>query len=74
MKLGLYMATQWPEGADIGQETANLCEQACAAKDNGFKTIMVGQHFLTDPLQMVQVELLIARPGSFGKGKQAGLN
>lgn len=61
MKLGLYMATQWPKGANVGQEIANLCEQARAAKDNGFETIMVGQHFLTEPLQMVQAEPLIAR-------------
>lgn len=46
MKLGLYMATQWPKGADIGQEIANLCEQTCAARDNGFESILIGQHFL----------------------------
>ena len=27
MKLGLYMATQWREGADLGPELANLIEQ-----------------------------------------------
>ena len=27
MKLGLYMATQWRQGADLGPELANLIEQ-----------------------------------------------
>ena len=27
MKLGLYMATQWRQGADLGPELLNLIEQ-----------------------------------------------
>ena len=73
MKLGLYMATQWPKGADIGQEIANLCEQTRAAKDNGFETILIGQHFLTEPLQMVQAEPLIARLAGEGTGLELGI-
>ena len=73
MKLGLYMATQWPKGADIGQEIANLCEQTRAAKNNGFETIMVGQHFLTEPLQMVQAEPLIARLAGEATGLELGI-
>ena len=73
MKLGLYMATQWPKGADIGQEVTNLCEQTRAAKDNGFETIMVGQHFLTEPLQMIQAEPLIARLAGEGTGLELGI-
>lgn len=73
MKLGMYMATQWPKGADIGQEIAHLCEQARAAKDNGFETIMIGQHFLTEPLQMVQAEPLIARLSGEATGLELGI-
>ena len=34
MKIGLYMATQWPAGADLGGEMANLIEQTRVAKAN----------------------------------------
>src|SRR5258708_5114885 len=54
MKIGLYMATQWREGADLGRETANLVEQTRVAKANGFASVMVGQHLVSRPLQMFQ--------------------
>ncbi|MCA8926670.1 MAG: LLM class flavin-dependent oxidoreductase [Alphaproteobacteria bacterium] len=73
MKLGLYMATQWPKGAEIGPEIAHLCEQARAARDNGFETVMVGQHFLTEPLQMLQAEPLIARLAGEATGLELGI-
>ena len=46
MKIGLYMATQWREGADLARETNNLVEQARVARANGFASLMVGQHFV----------------------------
>lgn len=73
MKIGLYMATQWPSGADLGQEMANLCEQTRVAKDNGFGSILVGQHFLSEPLQMIQAEPLLARLAAEGEGMRFGI-
>ena len=73
MKLGLYMATQWPGDADLGMEITNLCEQTRAARDNGFASIFVGQHFLSDPLQMIQAEPLIARLAAEGPGMTFGI-
>jgi len=61
MKIGLYMATQWREGADLGPETANLVEQTRVAKANGFASVMVGQHLVSRPLQMFQAIPLLAR-------------
>jgi alkanesulfonate monooxygenase SsuD/methylene tetrahydromethanopterin reductase-like flavin-dependent oxidoreductase (luciferase family) len=61
MKIGLYMATQWREGADLSSETANLVDQARAIKANGFASLMVGQHFVSSPLQMFQAIPLLAR-------------
>src|SRR5258706_2477594 len=61
MKIGLYMATQWREGADLGRETANLVEQTRVAKANGFASVMVGQHLVSRPLQMFQAIPLLAR-------------
>jgi len=73
MKIGLYMATQWPQGADLGQEMANLCEQTRAAKENGFASVLVGQHFLSEPLQMIQAEPLLARLVVEGEGMEFGI-
>ncbi len=73
MKIGLYMATQWPSGADLGLEVANLCEQTRVAHDSGFSSIFVGQHFLSDPLQMIQSEPLIARLAAERQGMTFGI-
>src|SRR5258708_36289652 len=61
MRIGLYRATQWREGADLGRETANLVEQTRVAKANGFASVMVGQHLVSRPLQMLQAIPLLAR-------------
>ncbi|MBM86498.1 MAG: hypothetical protein CMM47_10810 [Rhodospirillaceae bacterium] len=73
MKIGLYMATQWPNGADLTHEVDNLCEQARAAKEAGFASIFVGQHFLSEPLKMIQAEPLIARLAAEADGLEFGI-
>lgn len=72
MKLGLYMATQWREGADLGPELANLVEQTRAAKASGLVSLMVGQHFLSSPLQMFQAMPLLARLAAEADGMRLG--
>ena len=73
MGIGLFMATQWPANADLNLEMANLCEQTRLAKDQGFSSVMVGQHFLSEPLQMIQAEPLIARLAAEGEGMTFGI-
>jgi alkanesulfonate monooxygenase SsuD/methylene tetrahydromethanopterin reductase-like flavin-dependent oxidoreductase (luciferase family) len=72
MKIGLYMATQWRAGADLARETANLVEQARAVKANGFASLMVGQHFVSEPLQMFQAIPLLARLTAEAEGLMIG--
>jgi alkanesulfonate monooxygenase SsuD/methylene tetrahydromethanopterin reductase-like flavin-dependent oxidoreductase (luciferase family) len=72
MKIGLYMATQWREGADLGPELANLIEQVRAARASGFASLMVGQHFLSKPLQMFQATPLLARLAAEAEGMTLG--
>ncbi len=72
MKLGLYMATQWREGADLGPELENLIEQTRAAKTSGLASLMVGQHFVSSPLQMFQAMPLLARLAAEAKGMMLG--
>jgi alkanesulfonate monooxygenase SsuD/methylene tetrahydromethanopterin reductase-like flavin-dependent oxidoreductase (luciferase family) len=72
MKIGLYMATQWREGADLGPETANLVEQVRVAKANGLASVMVGQHLVSRPLQMFQAIPLLARLAAESEGMLIG--
>ncbi len=73
MRFGLFMATQWPEGADLTNEISNLCQQTRVAQENGFSSVMVGQHFLSEPLQMIQAEPLVARLAVEAEGMTFGL-
>jgi alkanesulfonate monooxygenase SsuD/methylene tetrahydromethanopterin reductase-like flavin-dependent oxidoreductase (luciferase family) len=72
MNLGLYMATQWRQGADLGPELANLLEQTRAAKASGLASLMVGQHFVSSPLQMFQAMPLLARLAAEAEGMRLG--
>ncbi len=72
MKLGLYMATQWRQGADLGPELANLIAQTRAAKASGLTSLMVGQHFVSSPLQMFQAMPLLARLAAEADGMRLG--
>src|SRR5258708_34272862 len=72
MKLGLYMATQWRQGADLGPELKNLIEQTRVAKASGLASLMVGQHFVSSPLQMFQAMPLLARLAAEADGMMLG--
>jgi alkanesulfonate monooxygenase SsuD/methylene tetrahydromethanopterin reductase-like flavin-dependent oxidoreductase (luciferase family) len=72
MKLGLYMATQWRQGADLGPELKNLLEQVRVAKASGLASLMVGQHFVSSPLQMFQAMPLLARLAAEAEGMRLG--
>ncbi|SJZ33830.1 Flavin-dependent oxidoreductase, luciferase family (includes alkanesulfonate monooxygenase SsuD and methylene tetrahydromethanopterin reductase) [Enhydrobacter aerosaccus] len=72
MKLGLYMATQWRQGADLGPELANLIEQTRVARASGLASLMVGQHFVSSPLQMFQAMPLLARLAAEADGMMLG--
>jgi alkanesulfonate monooxygenase SsuD/methylene tetrahydromethanopterin reductase-like flavin-dependent oxidoreductase (luciferase family) len=72
MKLGLYMATQWRQGADLGPELANLIEQVRVARASGLTSLMVGQHFVSSPLQMFQAMPLLARLAAEAEGMRLG--
>lgn len=72
MKLGLYMATQWRQGADLGPELKNLIEQVRVSKASGLASLMVGQHFVSSPLQMFQAMPLLARLAAEADGMRLG--
>ncbi|MEL0018560.1 MAG: LLM class flavin-dependent oxidoreductase [Rickettsiales bacterium] len=72
MKFGLYISTQWPEGADISSEMDNMMEQVRVARDSGFSSVWMGQHYLVAPMQMMQTMPLLARLAAEGEGMTFG--
>ena len=57
----------------MGWEMCIRDRQTRVAKQNGFSSIMVGQHFLSEPLQMIQAEPLVARLAAEAEGMTFGL-
>ena len=72
MKFGLYLSTQCPEGADLSRELENTLEQVRVARDNGFSSVWMGQHYLVGPMQMMQPMPLLARLAAEGEGMTFG--
>ena len=72
MKLGLFMNTQWRQGADLGPELLNLIEQVRVARASGLASVMVGQHFLSSPVQMFRAMPLLSRLAAEAKGMRLG--
>ncbi len=73
MKIGLFMTPQWRPGSDLARGVADLVEQARAARDAGFASLLVGQHMVTGPdMQMLQTVPLMARLAPETEGMQIG--
>jgi alkanesulfonate monooxygenase SsuD/methylene tetrahydromethanopterin reductase-like flavin-dependent oxidoreductase (luciferase family) len=74
LKIGLYIATTFHAADDMPTQTNHLVEQVRHAKANGFASLWAGQHFLTNPLQMVQPVPLLARLLPEADGMMIGPN
>lgn len=72
MKIGLYLMTQFPLGADLDGAVAKLAAQARAARDAGFASLWLPQHFVTEGLQMFQLTPMLARLAPEAEGLTFG--
>lgn len=73
MRIGMFMTPQWQPGADLERGCEDLLEQARAARQNGFASVLVGQHMVTGPdMQMLQAVPLMARLIPEIEGMQIG--
>lgn len=61
LKLGLLLNKQYPPGDDPRARFLEHLEQVRLARDLGFDTICLGQHFLSSPFQELQSVPLLAR-------------
>jgi alkanesulfonate monooxygenase SsuD/methylene tetrahydromethanopterin reductase-like flavin-dependent oxidoreductase (luciferase family) len=72
LRLGLFLAAQYPAGHDAPAGIADHVEQAALARELGMSSIMAGQHFLSDPYLMAQPIPLLARMAAEAPGMTVG--
>jgi alkanesulfonate monooxygenase SsuD/methylene tetrahydromethanopterin reductase-like flavin-dependent oxidoreductase (luciferase family) len=58
MRIGLFHNAQSPAGTSASALANDLVEQTRAARDAGFDSVMSGQHYLSDYVQLQNVPLL----------------
>ena len=60
MKVGMFINTQFPEGDSVAARVPELVEQVRVARQSGFASVLFPHHYLTAPLQMLQIAPLMA--------------
>ena len=74
MKLGMFINTQFPEGDSLAARVPELVEQVRVARESGFRSLLFPHHYLTAPLQMLQITPLMAYLLPEAKGMTIGGN
>jgi alkanesulfonate monooxygenase SsuD/methylene tetrahydromethanopterin reductase-like flavin-dependent oxidoreductase (luciferase family) len=69
---GMMLCDQHPETDDMHLRFNELVEQVRTAHQLGYRTIVSGQHFLADPMQMLQTVPILARLAAEGPGMRFG--
>lgn len=74
MKVGLFLNTQFQPGQSVMAHVPDLVAQTRAARDAGFKSLWFPHHYLTGPLQMLQIVPMMAYLAQHAEGMQIGPN
>ncbi|HVC53180.1 MAG TPA: LLM class flavin-dependent oxidoreductase [Stellaceae bacterium] len=74
MKVGLFINTQFPEGTNVGDRVPEMIEQVRAAREAGFASIWLPHHWLTHPMQMLQLTPLMGYLAAQAQGMTIGPN
>ena len=74
MKVGLFLNTQFPEGDNVAAHVPALVEQVRAARDAGFKSLWFPHHWLTYPMQMLQIAPTMGYLAAYAEGMTIGPN
>ena len=74
MKVGLFINTQFEAGQSVAGHVPDLVAQARAAREAGFASLWFPHHFLTGPLQMLQITPMMAYLAQHAEGMQIGPN
>jgi alkanesulfonate monooxygenase SsuD/methylene tetrahydromethanopterin reductase-like flavin-dependent oxidoreductase (luciferase family) len=60
-RFGIFLSAQHPPAIAPAEIARDCCEQTRLARELGFDDVSAGQHFLTQPYQMLQLVPLLAR-------------
>ena len=74
MKVGLFINTQYPEGVNVAQHVPAIIEQVRAAREAGFASLWFPHHWLTYPMQMLQLTPMMAYVAAEAQGMTLGPN
>jgi alkanesulfonate monooxygenase SsuD/methylene tetrahydromethanopterin reductase-like flavin-dependent oxidoreductase (luciferase family) len=74
MKVGLFVNTQFPEGFDVAASVPDIVAQARAARDAGFASLWFPHHWLTHPMQMLQLTPVMGYVAAHAEGMTIGPN
>ena len=72
MRFGLFVSVQYPAGDNPVARLRENLEQVRVAREAGFQSIFAGQHFLSQPYQMLQPVPLLARLAAEAEGIRVG--
>jgi alkanesulfonate monooxygenase SsuD/methylene tetrahydromethanopterin reductase-like flavin-dependent oxidoreductase (luciferase family) len=74
VKVGLFLNTQFQPGQNVLAAVPDLIAQTRAARDAGFQSLWFPHHYLTGPLQMLQIVPMMAYLAQHAEGMQIGPN
>jgi hypothetical protein len=74
MKVGLFINTQFPEGSNLAERVPEMVAQVRAARDAGFASLWFPHHWLTYPMQMLQITPVMGYVAAHAKGMTIGPN
>ncbi|MDA1099410.1 MAG: LLM class flavin-dependent oxidoreductase [Proteobacteria bacterium] len=72
MRIGMFTASQWGADEDPKTVLADLRQQIRTARDNGFSTLLLGQHVVSGPMGMFQTVPLLGQIAEDAAGMQIG--
>ncbi len=74
MKVGLFINTQFPEGFNLTERVPEMIAQVRAARDAGFASLWFPHHWLTHPMQMLQITPVMGYVAAHAQGMTIGPN
>ena len=74
MKVGLFINTQFPEGFNLAGRVPEIIAQVRAARDAGFASLWFPHHWLTHPMQMLQITPVMGFVAAHAQGMTVGPN
>jgi alkanesulfonate monooxygenase SsuD/methylene tetrahydromethanopterin reductase-like flavin-dependent oxidoreductase (luciferase family) len=74
VKVGLFINTQFPQGFDLAGRVPEIAAQVQAARAAGFASLWLPHHWLTQPLQMLQLAPVLGYLAAQAQGMTIGPN